>query len=147
MAIPTWMSTLRTNIEAISAIKEARTPDEFPGRLSAFPTALINVVQVPSWEFSLGGPILGFYDVDIVVYLAAQVLPEAYGRAYDSLLWDVRDKIASDIQLGGNAESVRFLEPAMEGPGSIEYGTDTFIGLIYHIQVKVNEAGDYTVSA
>jgi len=146
MAIPTWMSTLRTNIEAVTAIKEARTPDEFPGRLSVFPTALINVVQ-GDWLYSLGGPIKGFYNVDVVVYLANQVLPEAYGRAYDSLIWDVRDKVASDIQLGGNADHVAFLEPSFEGPGGIQYGNGVYLGIIFHLQVKVNEAGDYTVAA
>jgi hypothetical protein len=59
----------------------------------------------------------------------------------------VRDKIASDIQLGGNADHVAFLEPAFEGPGGIVYGNDTHLGIIFHLQVKVNEAGDYTVAA
>ncbi len=58
----------------------------------------------------------------------------------------VRDKLAGDIQLGGNCVHCLPDEPFYEGPGVITYADREYMGVVFNVIVKENETGSVTVS-
>lgn len=148
MPIDDWMPTLRNNMEAVAGIEQAHKYDELPGTLHVFPCMII----LPSGgdqEYSIGGPNIAHHVVQMTLYTSMQVLPEAYAIAVPFIEL-VRNALAADIQLGGNCEHclpVTAPAPFYEGPGAIPYGDKEHLGIIFRVDVKENESGDYPVAA
>jgi len=148
MPIDDWMPTLSTNMEAVAGIEQSHKYDELPSTIHVFPSMLI-LPMGGNQEYSKGGPNTAYHVVQMTLYVANQVLPEAYAVAVPFIEL-VRNALAADMQLGGNCVHclpVTAPAPFYEGPGSITYGDKEHLGIIFHIIVKENESGDYPVTA
>jgi len=148
MPIDDWMPTLSANMESVAGIEQSHKYDELPGSISVFPSMIILPVGGDQ-EYSLGGPNVAYHVVNMTLYVANQVLPEAYAVAIP-FIEKVRNKLASDMQLGGTCVHclpVTAPAPFYEGPGAIEYGSKEHLGIIFRVIVKENESGDYLVAA
>ena len=148
MPIDDWMPTLSANMEAIAGIVQSHKYDELPGTLHVFPSMLIVPVGGDQ-EYSLGGPNVAYHVVQMTLYVANTVAPEAYATAVPFIEL-VRNALAADMQLGATCAHclpVTAPAPFYEGPGSIEYGDKQHLGIIFRVIVKENESGDYLVAA
>lgn len=152
MPIDDWMPTLKNNMAAIAGITggagQVHKYDELPGSIVVFPTMIILPIGGDQ-EYSLGGPDIAHHVVQLTLYVANQILPEAYAVAVPFIEL-VRNALAADIQLGGNCEHclpVSSPAPFYEGPGAIEYAGQTYLGIIFRVTVKENESGTFAVSA
>lgn len=147
MAVTDWMPTLKAKVTEITEILQVHTMDELPATIQVFPSALITVLS-GTFEYSVGGPCLDFTTVQVAIYLAGQILPEAYGGAVP-LIQKMRDKLAANIKLGGLVDHILPAEGlSYEGPGSLRYGDkEGLIGIVFRYTVKENVTGDFTVSA
>lgn len=152
MPIDDWAPTLKTNMEAIAGITgglgQVHLYDELPGTIQVFPTMLI-IPMGGDQEYSLGGPAIAHHVVQLTLFVASQVLPEAYAVAVPFIEL-VRNALAADMQLGANCEHclpVTAPSPFYEGPGAITYGDKEHLGIIFRITVKENESGTYAVAA
>ena len=147
MPIDDWMPTLETNMEAVVGIEQAHQYDNLPGTIHVFPSMLILPIGGDQ-EYSLGGPNVAHHVVQMTLYVVNTVAPEAYAVAVPFIEL-VRNALAADMQLGGNCEyclPATSPAPFYEGPGSIEYGDKQHLGIIFHIVIKENESGDYSVA-
>ena len=134
MPIDDWMPTLVANMEAVAGIEQAHQYDQLPATISVVPSMIILPVGGDQ-EYSLGGPNVAYHVVNMTLYVAIQVLPEAYAVAVPFIEL-VRNALAADIQLGATCEHclpVTAPAPFYEGPGSIEYGNKQHLGIIFHI--------------
>ena len=148
MPIDDWMPTLVANMEAVAGIEQAHQYDNLPGTIWPTPSMIILPIGGDQ-EYSLGGPNVAYHVVNMTLYVANQVSPEAYAVAVP-FIEKVRNALAADIQLGGNCAHclpVTAPSPFYEGPGSITYGNKEHLGIIFHIIVKENESGTYVVAA
>ena len=148
MPIDDWMPTLVANMEAVVGIEQAHQYDDLPAKITVVPSMII-LPAGGDQEYSLGGPNVAYHVVNMTLYVAIQVLPEAYAVAVPFIEL-VRNALAADMQLGANCEHclpVTAPAPFYEGPGSIEYGDKQHLGIIFHIIVKENESGAYPVAA
>ena len=148
MPIDDWMPTLVANMEAVAGIEQAHQYDDLPATIHVVPSMIILPVGGDQ-EYSVGGVDVAYHVVNMTLYVAIQVLPEAYAVAVPFIEL-VRNALAADIQLGATCEHclpVTAPAPFYEGPGSIEYGDKQHLGIIFHIIVKENESGDYPVAA
>ena len=148
MPIDDWMPTLVANIEAVVGI-QAHQYDNLPGTLTGALPCMIILPMGGDQEYSLGGPNVAYHVVQMTLYVANSVAPEAYAVAVPFIEL-VRNALATDIQLGGNCTHclpVTAPAPFYEGPGSITYGDTAYLGIIFHIIIKENESGDYPVTA
>jgi hypothetical protein len=146
MAITDWMPTLKTKVAEIRGLVQIHTMDELPGTLQVFPSAIITVIA-GAFEYSVGGPCIDLHEVQITIFLANQVLPEANALALPFIA-GIRDKLAANIKL---AALVDHILPAdgrtYDGPGAVRYGDKEHTGIIFRYMVKENVTGDFTVSA
>lgn len=151
MSIEDWMPALADTFGQITGMEQVHTFENLPAVLTVFPCTVI--VPVRGWmNYSAGGPNLGLHRVQATVYVAAQVLPEAYSEAVP-FIGRVTRKLAATMTLGGRV--VHALPdpdgPFYQGPGGIDYGTDAqgaprkHLGIIFLLEVKERET--YTVSA
>lgn len=152
MPIATWAPILKVNMEAIVGFAggagQVHLYDELPGTIMAFPTMLILPIGGDQ-EYSLGGPAIAHHVVQLTLYVANQISPEAMAVAVPFIEL-VRNALAADIQLGANCEHclpVTAPSPFYEGPGAIEYGDKTHLGIIFRVTVKENESGTFVVAA
>ena len=148
MPIDDWMPTLVANMEAVAGIEQAHQYDNLPGTLHVFPSMII-LPEGGDQEYSKGGPNVAYHVVKMALYVANSVLPEAYAVAVPFIEL-VRNKLASDMQLGGNCTHclpVTAPAPFYEGPGAITYGDKEHLGIIFRVIVKENESGAYPVTA
>lgn len=148
MPIDDWMPTLSTNMQAVAGIEQSHKYDELPATLHVFPCTIILPIGGDQ-EYSLGGPAIMHHVVQITLYVASQILPEAYAVAVPFIEL-IRNALAADIQLGGNCEyclPVTSPAPFYEGPGAITYGDKEHLGIKFMVTVKENESGTYPVSA
>lgn len=146
MSIETWMPTLRTNIAAVTGIVQASQYDDVPATLSTFPCAIILPVS-GAQIYSAGGPNIAIHRVRIAVYVAAQVLPEAYGVAVPFIAL-IRNKIAANMTLSGLVQHCLPVSDGgnfYEGPGGLAYGDKTHLGIVFNVEVKETET--FTVAA
>ena len=148
MPINDWMPTLVANMESVAGIEQAHQYDDLPATIDVCPSMIILPIGGDQ-EYSVGGPNVAYHVVNMTLYVAVQVLPEAYAVAVP-FIERVRNALAGDIQLGGNCAHclpVTAPAPFYEGPGSITYGNKEHLGIIFHIIIKENESGDYPVAA
>jgi hypothetical protein len=148
MPIDDWMPVLRDNIASVDGIKQAHKYDELPGTLSVFPSAIILPIYGDA-EYSVGGPIKSYHYVQITVFVANQILPQANSIAVP-FIEKVRNKLAGDITLNNTVDHclpVGLGEHFYEGPGSVTYGDKVHMGIIFRVVVKEDESGTFTVSA
>lgn len=148
MPIATWAPTLKANMAAVAGMEQVHLYDELPGSIMAFPTMLI-VPTGGDQEYSLGGPAIAHHVVQMTLYVAHQIIPEAMAVAVPFIEL-VRNALAADIQLGANCEHclpVTAPAPFYEGPGGIEYANKIHLGIIFRVTVKENESGTFAVAA
>jgi hypothetical protein len=136
MAIENWMGALKNLMLSVDGIATVRSYDDLPGSLAGFPVMII----MPVSGSQAYAPGIGIHRVELTVFITSQVLPEAYGRAVP-LIKKVRDKLASDITLGGLVQYVAPPEPPgnfYEGPGATGYlYSDTqYVGIKFFVNVK-----------
>jgi hypothetical protein len=138
--IVAMMGTINAGAGSVTSYKIG----EWPGQISTFP-ASISYVSNGGWEYSLGGPTLGFYEGFTELHLAA-------GK--DSRVWDtarlyvprVFAAFCADFTLGGKVEHF-LLKPPPEAfrMTFFNYGDGESSGLTFSWRVKVNETGLYTI--
>lgn len=146
MTISDWMPTLKTKVAEISGLEQVHTMDELPGTLQVFPSAIITVTG-GGFDYSVGGPCIDIHEVQITIYLAAQILPEANALALPFIA-GMRDKLAANIRLGGLVDHILPAEGrTYDGPGAVRYGDKEHTGIIFRYLLKENVSGDFTVSA
>lgn len=146
MSIETWAPTLKTNLAAVSGIRQVHKYDELPGSIMAFPTIIFLPVQGDQ-IVSAGGLNIAHHQVQVSLYVAPQVLPDAYALAVPFITL-IRAAIAADVQLGGTCVHclpVSPPEPFYTGPGALRYGDKEHIGIIFRLDVK--EIENVTVAA
>jgi hypothetical protein len=140
MAIDHWMPTLRTNLATVTGISQAHTYLDLPGSIQTFPTLLI----VPVSGTQPGGvsaPGIALHNVQVTLYVANQIIPEALGAAVPFIEL-IRNEIYAHVTLSSNCS---YCLPASdglfyEGPGAIVYGDKTLCGIVFHLTVKETEA-------
>jgi hypothetical protein len=136
MAIENWMGALKTLMQSVSGMGAVRTYVDLPGSLADYPVMIIMPVS-GSQRYSPG---IGIHRVEMALYFTNQILPEAYSRAVPFIKL-VRDKLASDITLGG---LVQYCQPPVppanfyEGPGAIGYvySQTEHVGIKFFLDVK-----------
>lgn len=144
--IEDWMPTLKTKVAAISGLIQVHTMDELPGSLEPFPSGIITVAG-GHFEYAVGGPCIDVHEVQITLFFASQILPEAYGLAMPFIA-AMRNKLAANIRLDGLVDHILPAEGrSYEGPGRVSYGDKELLGIIFRYVVKDNESGTFTVSA
>ena len=144
--IEDWMPTLKTKVAAITGLVQVHTMDELPGTLQVFPCAIITVVG-GSFDYSTGGPCIDIHEVQITIFLANQVLPEANALALPFIA-GMRDKLAGNIKLDSLVDHILPAEGrTYEGPGAVRYGDKEHTAVIFRYVVKENVTGTFTVSA
>lgn len=146
MAIEDWMPTLKTKLAAVTGVQQVHIYSDLPGSIMVFPS----IVVLPTsgdQDVSAGGPNIAHHSVQATLYVAGQVLPEAYGQAVPFIKL-VRNKIAANITLDGLVEHCLPLAPPQDwysGPGEVRYGDKVHVGIIFRLDVK--EAETVTVTA
>ena len=136
MAIEDWMGALKNLMLSVEGITTVRSYDDLQGSLAGYPVMIIMPVG-GSQQYAPG---IGIHRVELTLYLTSQVLPEAYGKA-TLLIKKVRNKLASDITLGGLVQYVAPPEPPgnfYEGPGSVGYrfSNTEHVGIKFFVNVK-----------
>lgn len=158
MSIEHWMPALASKLGEITGIEQVHTYADLPAVLTVLPCLVIMPVAGPEANYSAGGPNISRHQLQATLYVSAQVLPEAYALAVP-FIGRVTRKLASALQMGGltyGSGRVNHVipDPAgpwYQGPGGIDYGTDSsgeprrLLGIIFRIEVKETET--FTVSA
>lgn len=145
MAIGDWRASLTTLLGTISGVKTVRDYTTIAEGISSTP-AIVWLPTGGEQEYSTGGPAVALHRVQIILYVSKQILAKTLGKAVPFIKL-VRNKLASDFQLGGNVSYLLPDEPFYEGPGAIVFGDLEYIGIVFNVLVKENETGDFTVSA
>jgi hypothetical protein len=147
MPLDDWMPTLKSKLAEITEIREVRTYLQMPATIGVFPMLIILPVE-GRYEYSLGGPQIAHHEVQLTLYTAGQLLPEAFGQAVP-LIELVRNKLAANMSLGGTVVTILPSEaaPHYDGPGGVRYGDHVHVGIIFRYHVKEREAGAYPVAA
>jgi len=146
MPLDDWMGNLRTTVQAVTGIRKAYKYDEIPANFgTVLPAALIVPVS-GEVEYSIGGPNISIHNIQVVVYVTAQVLSNALADAVPFIEL-VRNAIAADVTLGGTVVHILPGSPFYEGPMGINYGDRQLIGIVFNYMVKENETGSYPVTA
>lgn len=136
MAIEDWMGALKTLMTSVSGMGTVRTYDDLPGTLGGYPVMIVMPVS-GSQSYAPG---IGIHRVELTLYVTNQILAESCGRAVPFIKL-VRDKLASDITLGGLVQYVAPPVPPApfyEGPGAIGYmfGDTSHVGIKFYVDVK-----------
>lgn len=140
MSIETWMPELKSVMEGVTGIEQVHVYNDLPGTLAVFPCLVIMPTRGGT-QYGMSAPGVSVHQVQMTLYVAMQVLPEANGLAVPFIKL-VRDELAANVTLGGTVAYV--LPPGLpadfyEGPGEIAYGDKKHVGIIFHIVVKENE--------
>ena len=138
MAIETWMVQLKSVMAEVEGIEQVHIYDELPGSLMAFPCLVILPLRGEQ-EYGASAPGVAIHEVQMTLYVASQVLPEANGRAVP-FIKKIRDQLAGHAQLNGSVNYILPASPFYEGPGGIQYGDKTHTGIIFRVRVKETEA-------
>lgn len=136
MAIQDWMGALKSLMERVEGMGTVRAYDDLPGTLGGYPVMIIMPVS-GSQKYSPG---IGIHRVEMTLYVTNQVMAESYSRAVPFIKL-VRDKLASDVTLGGLVQHMVPPEPPglfYEGPGAIGYmfGDTAHVGIKFYVDVK-----------
>lgn len=147
MSMSTWMTILKTKMAEVTGITQAHDFSDLPAAIGVFPTMIILPIE-GRFEYSAGGPFKGYHEVQMTLYVASQVVPEAMSRAVP-FITSVRNKLAGNMSLDGTVEHCRPSKsaPFYDGPGGIRYANQQLAGIVFRIEVKEDEAGSYSVSA
>ncbi len=143
----TWMPVLKTKVAAVSGLEAVFGYNEIPPKLDGFPCAVI-LFKRGDWDYSTGGPCKGWYDVQIIVFTAPQILAEAHSVAA-GFIKPMRNAIAGAIKLDGNVLQIMPSPdaPTFQGPGQIDWAGMPHVGVAFNYRVDVNETGLYTPAA
>jgi hypothetical protein len=142
-----WMPTLKSKLAEITEIRQVHTYLEMPAALAAFPSLILLPVE-GRYEYSVGGPQIAHHEVQLTLYTAGQLLPQAFGQAVP-LIELVRNKLAANMSLDGTVVTILPSDaaPHYDGPGGVRYGDHVHVGIIFRYHVKEREAGAYPVAA
>jgi hypothetical protein len=145
MTIQNWIPTLTANMAAITGIQQAHDYTTLPGNIQVFPTILVMPVSGTQTGGS-SAPGIAIHQVQVTLYLAAQILPEALSVAVPFIAL-VRNKIYSAVTLSSKVTYCLPTSegPFYEGPGIIKYGDKDLCGVVFHLTVK--EIESLTVTA
>lgn len=138
-----WLSTLASNMQAISTIRAAHYIGRFPKTLKLTPAVVI-VPTGGDQEYSKAGPGVAIHRVDLALYITNQIATVSYNK-FPALHYAIRNALAADIQLGGNCKHCLPASPFYDGPGVLSYGEVPYVGATFHLIVKAVET--ITVSA
>ena len=144
MSLSTWMTTLRTNMAAVTGIQQAHDYTNLPGSLQVFPC----IVILPVSGTQTGGksaPGIALHAIQVTLYTGNQILPEALSTAVPYIEL-IRNKIYSDVTLSGNCSQClpRGEGTFYEGPGAIRYADQQLCGTAFYLTIK--EVESLTVS-
>lgn len=147
MALDTWMPVLKTKLAEISGIVQVHKYDELPGSIVVFPSILITL-RTGHYEYSVGGKNEAEHDIQLSLFVSAQILPEAHSLAA-SFIEPLRAKLAANIKLGATIERILPTPegPTYQGPGQITYADKLYVGVLFFYRVYENETGLFPVSA
>lgn len=140
MTIESWMGTLATVVASVTEIEQVHTYADLPGQLVVFPCAVILPVS-GSQQYGKSSPGIALHQVQITVYTAGQVLPEALSVCVP-LIAKVRDALAANTTLSGLVAYCLPVDPPAawySGPGYFKYGNLDLTGIAFRVQVKENE--------
>lgn len=148
--ITTWMGKLKTlltglaNIGSTETLEAVFTNFELPATIDGGPATLITLRQ-GGYDWSLGGPLTAWHDVQISILYPGQILPEAHSKAA-AFIEPVVHALAGDMTLDN---TVRSMEPTPDGPlytgpGQITYADKPHIGVVFHVRVYEEQSGSYT---
>lgn len=137
MAIEDWTGILVEKLAEIEGVEAVYSFEELPGTLLTFPCMVVMPLS-GGQEYSASGPAVSLVEMQVTLYTAAQVLPEAQGTAVP-FIKKVRDKMAENVTLGG---AVSYILPPpvdeawFQGPGAVRYGDKEHVGIIFKYRVK-----------
>jgi hypothetical protein len=137
MAIEDWMPSLAEVMEGVDGIERVCTYEDLPGSLLELP-CLVIMPKRGSQSYGASAPGVSVHDVQLTLYTASQVIPEALGTAVP-FIKKVRDQLAGNVKLLG---SVAYCLPPpepdwfYEGPGAVKYGEKDHVAVIFHVRVK-----------
>ena len=152
--IESWMPALAAQLSEIPGLQYVFFPDPsdadagLPGTLQVFPCLVLLPQRGRENNYSAGGPNITVHRVQATLYVAAQVLPEAYAVAIPFIAL-VRNKLMGKMKLGlSTVHHARTAPPPenwYEGPGGVRYGDKEHLGIIFTLEVKETET--FTVAA
>jgi hypothetical protein len=147
MTIDSWMAVLEARVAEVTGLKKTFGYKSLPATFDGFPCAVI-LFKRGSFDYSVGGPALTTYEVQIVVFTSAQILGEAHSVAA-GFIEPMRNKIAANMKLSGTVSLIgpSTEAPSFEGPGQIAYADKLHTGVSFNYRVEVNETGSYTPAA
>lgn len=134
MALEDWMPELQFVMAEVEGLEQVHIYDDLPGSLMAFPCLVILPTQ-GEMEYGASAPATAVHEVQMTLYVAPQVLPEANGLAVP-FIRKIRDQLAGHVQLNGTVNYILPGSPFYQGPGGIQYGDKTHVGVIFRVRVK-----------
>jgi hypothetical protein len=141
MAIENWMGALKDLMLSVDGIATVRSYDDLPGSLAGYPVMIIMPVS-GSQQYAPG---ISIHRVEMTLFISNQILAEAYSKAVP-LIKRVRDKLASDVTLGGLVQHCMPPDAGnfYEGPGAVGYlySDTTHVGIKFFLDVKDLETID-----
>lgn len=146
MTIETWMPALASVLAAVPDVEQVHTYEDLPGTLSVFPCVVVMPLS-GSQSVSAGGLNIAIHQLRLTLFVSAQIIPEAAGRAVPFIA-RMRTALAASVTLGGLVAHLLPVGPPApfyEGPGAIAYADKTLMGINFTVEVKELEA--ITVSA
>lgn len=141
------MPVLVGKMKEVAGIEQVHSYEDLPGAIGATPTMIIMPLE-GVFDYSAGGPNTGHHEIQATLYVSSQMLPSAYGLAVPFIEL-VLHKIAGNMTLDNNVEHCLPSKdaPFYDGPGGILYAKNQYLGIIFRLEVKENEIGNYTVAA
>lgn len=136
MAIEDWMGRLVETLEQVEGVAAVYGYEDLPATLSVLPCIVV-LPTSGSQQYGASAPGVAVHQVQMTLYTAAQVLPEAYGTAVP-FIKRVRDCLAANVGLGGLVSYVLPVETGdwYQGPGALRYGDKEHVGVIFRARVK-----------
>ncbi|RJX20818.1 MAG: hypothetical protein C4570_03415 [Ammonifex sp.] len=137
MAIEDWMPALKTVLEGVEGVEQVHIYNDLPGVIVVFPSMIVLPVAGDQMV-SAGGVNISHHQVQVTLYLANQVLPEALGLGVP-FIKKVLEAVAGDIRLGGRVAHCMPVSPPQtwySGPGRVMYGDALHSGIVFRLDVK-----------
>lgn len=135
------MPALASVLAAVPDVEQVHTYEDLPGTLTAFPCYVVMPIS-GTQSLSAGGLNIAVHQLRLTLYVSAQVIPEAAGRAVPFIA-RTRTALAANVTLGGLVAHMLPSGPPekfYEGPGAITYADKPLMGINFTIEVKELES-------
>lgn len=122
--------------------------DEWPAAVIVQPTILIGFLGGDQ-TYGMSSPAIAHETAKVWIFFPKFTLAIAQASSYP-LVKFIRNRLAKNITLDYTVEHCLPPDPPelfFEGPGQIQYATQDQIGIILTLDVKLNETGQFEVSA